>query len=469
MAITSDLSKGLMFKDDCESWPLVGNWGGDYTKMYAAVTGGTQDPTGQTEVWQSNMNVVDTYARKGTKSYRQYVVFDPNFPGQKEGGTLKYIRSEVMWQHGGVQGSKEHEWGFGAISFLIDPSWKFEHRPVLIAFDTKTSPDNYTTPFGIEIRGDKFRIGFYTGNGGKGEYYLPEPVKLGVWYDVVQHRNWEDNANGFNRVYMNGKLIWEHKGPNIRKQPGDSNHARIQHGPYKWVWSTSDGAGWGNGIPAENQHAPVIVYYDQISFWTPNANPQEVLASFGDNPLPPPPPPPVELYDNIEINCGAADDKLFSGGHTYKVNDPIENTTNDLIYQDERFGNFSYTIPMKNGKYMLNLHFAEIYWKEAGVRVFNVKVNGNDFLTNYDIFAKAGALTAVVESLVVDITDEKLVIEFSTVKDNASVTAISVATYMPPPPAEKIKLIGVSVDSTESGIATTLKWSDGSEDKISEK
>ena len=46
--------------------------------------------------------------------------------------------------------------------------------------------------------------------------------------------------------------------------------------------------------------------------------------------------------------------------------------------------------------YTVRLHFAEIYWTAAGQRRFNVAINGTQVLTNFDIFATAGANKALV-------------------------------------------------------------------------
>jgi len=41
--------------------------------------------------------------------------------------------------------------------------------------------------------------------------------------------------------------------------------------------------------------------------------------------------------------------------------------------------------------YGVRLHFAELTWTAAGQRTFNVAVNGTTVLSNFDIFATAGA------------------------------------------------------------------------------
>ena len=63
------------------------------------------------------------------------------------------------------------------------------------------------------------------------------------------------------------------------------------------------------------------------------------------------------------------------------------------MYQSEREGTVTYTIPnlTAGSAHTVRLHFAELYWSNAGQRVFNVAVNGSTVLSNFDIIKAAGA------------------------------------------------------------------------------
>ena len=69
---------------------------------------------------------------------------------------------------------------------------------------------------------------------------------------------------------------------------------------------------------------------------------------------------------------------------------------------------------MANGNYRVNLLFAENYvpTQVVGGRVFSVKINNLPVLQDFDIFAAAGASTALVETFNTTVTNGKLVIEF---------------------------------------------------------
>src|ERR1700726_4491365 len=118
-------------------------------------------------------------------------------------------------------------------------------------------------------------------------------------------------------------------------------------------------------------------------------------------------PPPALLQ--VSSGGGAVStwvpDQDFSGGSTSTVTATINtsgvtNPAPAAVYQNERWGVFTYTIPslVAGHVYTVRLHFAEIAFTSAGARVFNVAINGSTALSNFDIFATAGgANKALVE------------------------------------------------------------------------
>ena len=102
-------------------------------------------------------------------------------------------------------------------------------------------------------------------------------------------------------------------------------------------------------------------------------------------------------------------DEDFSGGTATSTSAAINtsrvaNPAPQAVYQTNRFGNFTYTIPgfTAGARYIVDLHFAETFWTAPGQRLFNVLINGNQVLTNYDMFASAGGeFIATVESFAV--------------------------------------------------------------------
>ncbi|WP_265990643.1 putative Ig domain-containing protein [Larkinella insperata] len=132
-------------------------------------------------------------------------------------------------------------------------------------------------------------------------------------------------------------------------------------------------------------------------------------------------------------------DAHFTGGSTSNAgNVPIDNTVDDALYQTERYGNFSYNVPVSNGYYNVILHFAETFGKVidgTASRKFHVDVEGVRRLTEYDIAQKAGGtLKAVQETLGVNVTDGTLTVVFSAGSaQNPKVNAIEVVAATAPP------------------------------------
>jgi hypothetical protein len=116
----------------------------------------------------------------------------------------------------------------------------------------------------------------------------------------------------------------------------------------------------------------------------------------------------------------------FNTGGAYTTTAAIAGTTDDRLYQSERYGDFSYGIPVENGDYLVTLRFAEIYWTQPSRRVFNVLLEGVKVISNLDLVAKVGPNTAYDVILPVHVTDGQLNIKFKSVADYAKVSAIMV-------------------------------------------
>jgi hypothetical protein len=129
-------------------------------------------------------------------------------------------------------------------------------------------------------------------------------------------------------------------------------------------------------------------------------------------------------------------DRYYSGGQLASTDSAIANTTADPLYQNERWGDFTYEFPEPNGTYNVTLKFAEIYWSAQGSRVFNVKLDGDQVLSNFDIFAEAGgANRAIDKTFQTTVTNGSLSLQFQTVTDAAKVDAIEIVPASGPLPS----------------------------------
>ncbi len=152
---------------------------------------------------------------------------------------------------------------------------------------------------------------------------------------------------------------------------------------------------------------------------------------------------PAASPTTVQINSGGPAvspfiaDVDFSGGGTISHANTIDLTgvTNPApmaVYQTGRTGNFTYTVPGFNpgSAQTVRLHFAETFFTAAGSRTFNVSINGTQVLTNFDIFATAGAQNkAVIEQFTMNANASgQYVVQFTTVVNSSLVSGIEIAS-----------------------------------------
>ncbi len=99
-------------------------------------------------------------------------------------------------------------------------------------------------------------------------------------------------------------------------------------------------------------------------------------------------------------------DEFYNNGSVFSTTNAVStagvtNAAPSTVYQSVRWApSFTYTLQglTAGATYTVRLHFAELSFTTKGQRVFNVSINGNAALSNFDIFATAGGqYKAVVE------------------------------------------------------------------------
>ena len=116
----------------------------------------------------------------------------------------------------------------------------------------------------------------------------------------------------------------------------------------------------------------------------------------------------------------------------------IEGTSDPTLYQSERAGpSFSYTFTGLNpGFYSVTLDFAEIFYTrspDAGIRIFDVSINGEAVLTNFDIGAAVGPLSAYSQTFTnIPSSNGQIVVQFDGTSigsdHNAKINALSLSS-----------------------------------------
>ena len=133
-------------------------------------------------------------------------------------------------------------------------------------------------------------------------------------------------------------------------------------------------------------------------------------------------------YTDPQGNLWSAD-YGYSGGSASSTSANITNTTTPTLYQHDRWqqGGFSYTFTVPNGTHTVTLKFADITFTQTANRIFNVLINGQTVLSNFDIVAQAGgAFRAVDRTFSANVTGGTVTIQFSAVVSNPVVSAIAI-------------------------------------------
>lgn len=116
---------------------------------------------------------------------------------------------------------------------------------------------------------------------------------------------------------------------------------------------------------------------------------------------------------------------------TYQSTDPVGGTELSEIYQSERYRLYGYRFTLPNGHYQVILHFAEIYHRKSGQRLFDISIEGKTVEINLDIFARAGFQKALIlnyntRDLDIPIIDGQLDIGFVNKRDDTKLSGIEI-------------------------------------------
>jgi YD repeat-containing protein len=195
-----------------------------------------------------------------------------------------------------------------------------------------------------------------------------------------------------------------------------------------------------------------------------------VLASFGT-------PVVGQTFTPIRVNVGGGDytdslgklwiaDTGYNDGTVGTTGTPIAGTNDPALYQSLRWDSepapelqYSFTVP--NGTYRVNLLFAETFPPTyvIGARRFSVQMEGATVLPNIDVFAEAGAATALIKSATIAVTDGQLDIMFIHGVENPFVNAIEIIDATIPTLPENLTLTPAS--ATQVNVSWTAATDDG--------
>jgi hypothetical protein len=121
----------------------------------------------------------------------------------------------------------------------------------------------------------------------------------------------------------------------------------------------------------------------------------------------------------------------FVGGDTVDRGDiTIEGAADARIYQTEHYSMTGFKADVPDGRYTVKLHFAETYSdiRYDGPRVFDVSIQGEKVLEDFDVAKEAGSLQKplVKEFKGIQVSGGVLDIAFRTVQQNPEINGIEI-------------------------------------------
>ena len=170
----------------------------------------------------------------------------------------------------------------------------------------------------------------------------------------------------------------------------------------------------------------------------------------------------VALSVPIRIVCGSDEevggfvpDPNEVGGGMNRADSTVDasasNAAPAAVYQTERYGkDFTFNFPVPDEqRYIVRLHFAEIFDDGAGNRLENIHINRRAVLTNFDIFTAAGGM------------NRALVKEFRGIRPNRRGNISIRVTSTPDSPDQNAKITAIEILKEEATPPFSIQTSDG--------
>lgn len=152
-------------------------------------------------------------------------------------------------------------------------------------------------------------------------------------------------------------------------------------------------------------------------------------------------------------------DRFASGGTPSSTTATIAGTTEQTLYQTERYGTTTYQVPVTNATYSVRLHFVEMFHTTEGARSISVTVENEPVLLDVDLVAEYGAKTAVeIDVPMVVVGDQTLTIELTSSVDNGTISGFAIFSddggdFIEPPKPEP----GATAPSMGCGTPQTIQ------------
>jgi hypothetical protein len=122
-------------------------------------------------------------------------------------------------------------------------------------------------------------------------------------------------------------------------------------------------------------------------------------------------------------------DQYFTGGTSASTTKSISGTSDQTMYQDERYGLSGYRVPVPGpGIYVLTLHLTDTYATDPGQRVFSVSAEGQPVVPDLDLVSTIGPDAAYDVTVPVRTEDDYLDLQFSATANSALINGLEISS-----------------------------------------
>ncbi|MEB3358225.1 MAG: malectin domain-containing carbohydrate-binding protein, partial [Synechococcales bacterium] len=422
------------------------------------------------------------------------IVFDPfGLAGDPVSKNLKVDSGEVETGYQSFSYFQPHAGGFDVVEILFDDfdpgetfTFSVDNDPTSIQGLPAPGPGDSGSISGLELIGSRVTVTFDDGSVLSGEPYRiadsdvgsevlltvappPEPqlavVGLPTLPAVVSNPNQTIRVSGpsgsaVSLLHIEAALFTDN-GSGFDLDPFEANTALVVNE----LPATIGTAGFVD-IPVtltKSDPEAGLNYITAVikgSEGTTSLVPAPIVLELDPGTSPPPPPAPP---GSVLINVGGpsytdslgqiwAADRYFTGGSLFSSTAEIFKTEDDVLYQTERFGNFSYAIPLDAGNYSVKLHFAELFHNDFNARLFDVFLEDSQVVDDLDIYGRS--INAFFPG-----KNSALVLDIPTVSVSDGTLNLTVAPEINNPKLSAIEirpLTGSQVIIQQSNLTTTV-------------
>ncbi len=140
---------------------------------------------------------------------------------------------------------------------------------------------------------------------------------------------------------------------------------------------------------------------------------------------------------------------------TTDMAEEFTSTVDGVIYQTQRYGLFSYELPVSNGTYEITVQMSEHWAETESQRLINIYIEDTEVLSNLDLIAEVGKFAVYDQTFTnISVTDGALTLRFDASENLGTVSGIRIYSSNMSTPTDLPEVVEPTVPSEPSPPAT---------------